>query len=191
MILKDHLMKAFWIIVFSILLAACSTSSEIIVPSKIPSIVPIPPALVVYRDVTNGFELTYSQSDFQITSDKLSCAAVDFLLNLEEDFAGKNLEEVRVSIGVNPECYLAEYGFKESARINGIDFTKYSVRNGGTMANIFETITYQTTHNGNIYEIRIDIREYRLDSFPNLTEYSRTLLDTKLDSLIRTFKFLK
>jgi len=191
MILKDLRMKAFWSIVFSILLVACSTSSEIIVPSKIPSIVPTPPALVVYRDVTNKFELTYSQRDFQITSSKLSCAAVDFLLNLEEDFAGKNLEEVRVSIAVNPQCYLAEDGFKESARINGIDFTKYSLRNSGSKSNIFETITYQTTHNGNSYEIRIDIREYRLDRFLDLTEYSRTLLDTKVDSLIRTFKFLE
>jgi hypothetical protein len=184
-------MKTFWNIVFLILLAACSPTSEIIVPSKTPSIVPTPTALVVYRDVTNRFELTYSQNDFQIASDKLPCAVVDFLLNLEDDFAGKNLEEVRVSIAVNPECWLTEYGFKESARINGIDFTKYSVRNGGTSTNIFETITYQTTHNGNIYEIRIDIREYRLDSFPELTEYSRTLLDTKVDRLIKTFKFIE
>jgi hypothetical protein len=185
-------MKTFWNIVFSILLAACSPASEIIVPSKIPSIVPTLPAVVVYRDVTNRFELTYSKNDFQIASDKLPCVAVDFLLNLAEDFGGKNLEEVRVSIAVNPDCYFVrEDGFKESASINGIDFTKYSERNSGSKSNVFETLTYQTTHNGNNYEIQINIREYRLDRFPDLTEYSRTVLDTKLDSLIKTFKFLE
>ena len=187
-------MKAFWNIAFSIVLSACSTSSEIIVPSKNPSIVPTPTALVVYRDVTNKFELSYSQSDFQIASDKYPGVAVDFLLLLDDDFAGKNLEEVRVSIAVNPECqFIYGYGMTaviESATINGISFTKYSARDSGTSTNVFETITYQTTLNGNCYEIHTNIREYVLKVFPDLTEYSRSLLETKLDDLIKTFRLI-
>ncbi len=100
-----------------------------------------------------------------------------------------------MSIAVNPECHFIKmYGataLVESATINGISFTKISIRDSGSGINVFETITYQTTHNGNCYEIHTRIREYKLDRFPNLTEYSRTLLDTKLDSLIETFRFLE
>ena len=193
-IMKDHPMKAFWTVVVSILLAACSASSEMIVPSKVPSIVPTPTALVVYRDVTNKFELTYSKSDFQIDSYKYPGVVVDFLLNLKDDFTGKNLEEVRVSIAVNPECHFIREGFSafiESASINRVDFTKYSARDSASKSNTFETISYQTFHNELCYEIHTNIREYNLDRFPELTEYSRTLLDTKLDSLIKTFRFLE
>ena len=188
-------MKPFYNVVVSIVLAACSVSSEVVTPTKVTSIATTPTALAVYQDVTNKFELTYSKSDFQIDPYKYSGVAVDFLLNLEDNFPGKNLEEVRVSIAVNPECHFIKvYGaaaLVESAIINGISFTKISIRDSGSGINVFETLTYQTTHNGNCYEIHTRIREYRLDRVPNLTEYSRTLLDTKLESLIETFRFLE
>lgn len=151
--------------------------------------------LAVYQDFTNKFELTYSKSDFQFDSYKYPNVAVDFLLNLEDNFPGKNLEEVRISIAVNPEChFIGGYSLTaviENATINGVDFTKYSARDSGSGTNVFETITYQTTHNDNCYEIHTRIREYRLDVFPNLTEYSRSLLDAKVDSLIKTFRFIE
>lgn len=185
-------MKPSWSFVFSLVLVGCSASSKVLSPTKVTIIVPTPTKLVVYQDVKNKFELTYSQGDFQIDSYKYPGVAVDFLLDLEDNFPGKNLEEVRVSIAVNPECHFIKvYSYAESATINGINFTKIPIRDSGSGANIFETITYQTTYNGNCYEIHTNIREYRLDMFPNLTEYSRTLLDTKLDSLIKTFRFLE
>ena len=188
-------MKFFWGVVVSVVLVSCSASSEVVTPTKVMSIVSTHIELVVYQDVTNKFELTYSQSDFQIDSYRYPGVAVDFLLNLEDNFAGKNLEEVRVNIAVNPEChFIKTYGpsaLVESATINGIPFTKISIRNSGSGTNVFETITYQTTYNDNCYEIHTMIREYRLDRFPNLTEYSRSLLEIKLDNLIGTFKFLE
>lgn len=188
-------MKFFWAVVVSVVLVGCSASSEVLAPTKVTTIVPTPTELAVYQDVTNKFELTYSQSNFQIDSDKYPGVAVDFLLNLEDNFPGQNLEEVRVSIAVNPECHFIKgYGgtaLVESATINGISFKKISIRDSGSGINIFETITYQTTHNGNCYEIHTNIREYRTDRVPNLTEYSRELLDMKVDNLIRTFRFLE
>jgi hypothetical protein len=188
-------MKFFWNVVFSAVLASCLASSDAATPIKVMRTIPAPTELAVYRDVTNKFELTYSRSDFQIDSYQYPGVAVDFLLNLEDNFPGKNLEEVSVSIAANPECHFIKvYGataFIEDATINGISFKKISIRDSGSGINIFETITYQTTHKGNCYEIHTSIREYRTDRVPNLTEYSRTLLDKKVDALVETFRFIE
>ena len=188
-------MKHFWCVVFFVALVACSPSRVVSTPTRTDNIVPTPTELALYRDATDKFELTYSKSDFEIDSYKYPGVAVDFLLNLEANFSGKNLEEVRVSIAVNPECHFSGgYGLAaliESATINGIGFTKYRARDSGSGTNIFETITYQTTHNGNCYEVHTSIREYRTDRVPNLTEYSRIWLGTKLGILVRSFKFIE
>jgi hypothetical protein len=188
-------MKSLWGVAVSIALAACSVSTEVVEPTKFVSPVATPLGLVVYRDATNKFELTYSQSDFQIDSYKYSGVVVDFVLNLEDHFPGKNLEEVRVSIAVNPECHFIKAHSAtanvENAMIDGISFTKFAMRDSGSKSNIFETITYQTIHHNSCYEIHINIREYALDRFPNLTEYSRTLLDMKLNDLVTTFRFIE
>jgi hypothetical protein len=175
-----------------VVLVGCSVSSEVHVPTKVTTLVPTSTARIVYRDATNKFELTYSPSDFEIDSYKYPGIAVDFLLNLEDNFPGKNLEEVRVSIAVNPECHFVKvYNYAERATINGMSFTKIPMRDSGSGTNIFETITYQTTRNEQCYEIHINIREYRLDVFPNLSEYSRALLDTKLNDFVNTFRFIE
>jgi len=194
--LKASLMISFWSVAFSIALAACSTPTAVVIPTKGITIVPTPTtSLVMYQDVANKFELTYSKSDFYIEAHKSPDLAVDFLVNIEDNFRGKNLEEVRVSIAVNREChFIWGYGATaliESATINGISFTRYSARDSATSTNVFETITYQTSHHRNCYEIHTSIREYVLEVFPNLTEYSRSLLDTKLDGLIKTFRFIE
>lgn len=178
-------------------LVSCSTTpSTVDTPTKAISIVPTPTTeVIVYQDFTNKFELTYSKEDFRIDSHKYPNVVGDFLLNLEKIFPGKNLEEVKVSIAVNPECqFIGGYSLTatiENALINGTNFKKYSARDSGSGTNVFETITYQTTHNDNCYEIHTGIREYRLDVFPNLSEYSRSLLDTKVDGLIETFRFIE
>ena len=186
-------MKRFWGILLISGLGACSPLPAAITPIQTVNIAPTDSEFTTYRDVANQFEMTYSKSDFEIDPYKDPEDTLSLLLNVQENFDGQNLEEVRVSIGVNSDCnYIQGHGLTasvEALSIKGIDFTKYSTRDSGSSTNIFETITYATIHNNKCYEIHISIREYRLDAFPNLTEYSRGLLDTKLERLIASFKF--
>lgn len=78
----------------------------------------------------------------------------------------------------------------EDVIINGVGFTKYSARDAGTHSLTFEHITYQTQQTENCYEITVSIREYVLDVFPDLSEYSKDLLNSRLDPLIHSFRFL-
>jgi hypothetical protein len=188
-------MKPLLSVLFFMVLAACSPASEVVTSTKASNIVPTSTEIAVYRDTTNKFELTYSRSDFGIDSYRYPGENLGLLLDVENNFSGTNLEEVRVSLAVNPTCqYIEGYGstvYVENAAINGVNFTKYSARDSGSKSNIFETITYQTFHDENCYEIHINIREYSLDRLPDLTEYSRPLLGLKVDSLINSFRFIE
>jgi hypothetical protein len=152
-------------------------------------------ALITYQDVANQFELKYSLEDYSPDPYQYPGENFALLLDVNKLFAGKNLEEVRVNVAVNPKCrstagYSPLTSEIESVIIHGVEFTKYSARDAGTHSNTFEHITYQTQHAEHCYEITVSVREYRLDVFPDLTEYSKDLLNSKLDLVIQSFRFL-
>lgn len=156
--------------------------------------VPTQDTFVTYQDLQNKFELKYSAEDYSPDSYKYPGEAFALLLDVNTIFVGNNLEGVRVNVAANPVCLsLDGYGLTasiEDVSINGIDFTKYSERDAGTHSLTFEHTTYQTQHAHRCYEITVSVREYLLDVSPNLTEYSKDLLTSKLDPLIQTFRFL-
>jgi hypothetical protein len=193
--LQNQIMKLFANLLFLMGLAACSTASVEITPTEVPTIVPTPLSLATYRDTVNKFEVTYSKNDYLLDSYNYPGETVAFLLNVEDLFAGKNLEEVRIAILVNPECRSYTDGYSpstgvDSISINGISFTKYSERDG-THSYAFDLATYQTMYNENRYEIFSKITEQRLEAFPNLTEYSRPLLETQVNNFIESFRFIE
>jgi hypothetical protein len=63
-------------------------------------------------------------------------------------------------------------------------------RDAGTNSNTFEHTTCQTQHANRCFEINISVCAYVSEIFPNLTEYSKDLLNSRLDPLIQTFRFL-
>ena len=156
-----------------------------------PSATPDP--LITYQDTVNRFELKYSSEDYSPDPYRYPGENFALLLDVNKLFAGKNLEEVRVNVAVNPECragYSPLTSEIESVTIQGVGFTKYFERDAGTHSNTFEHTTYQTQHARHCYEITVSVREYILDVFPDLTEYSKDLLNSKLDPLIQSFRFL-
>jgi len=156
---------------------------------------PTPEGLITYQDLMNKFELKYSAEDYYRDEYTYPGEAFALVLDINEIFAGKNLEEVRVNVSVNPACRSME-GYSpltsdiEPVKINGVDFTKYSSRDAGTNTMVFEHTTYQAQYAENCYELNIRVREYVLTVFPDLAEYSHDLLNAKLDPLIQSFRFL-
>lgn len=151
--------------------------------------------LLTYQDLTNKFELKYSEEDYFPDEYKDSGEVFALWLDVNKIFIGKNLEEVRVNVSVNPECrsvngYSVLTSDIEDVEINGVGFTKYFSRDAGTNSTTFEHTTYQTQYAKNCYELNVDVREYVLTVFPDLTEYSKDLLNAKLDPLVQSFRFL-
>ena len=163
-------------------------------PTVTPSITPAG-VLTTYQDLKNHFELKYSEEDYYPDTYRYPGEAVALLLDVNKLFAGKNLEEVRVNVSVNPTCrsidgYSSLTSDIEDVEINGVGFTRYFARDAGTNSNTFEHTTYQTPYAENCYELNVSVREYVLAVFPDLTEYSKDLLNAKLDPLVQSFRFL-
>ncbi len=141
----------------------------------------------------NGFEITYSTEIFTSHTDNSKPGLLLLVLNTEKLFPGQNLENVVVSVSAGPVCRFKDiyYENPEEETINDIKFSVYSTRDSGTYSNVFETLTYQTDHNDLCYEIHLNIREYSLTAFPELSEYDPEILIIEFKNLLSTFKFIE
>ena len=180
-------------------LAACapvsSQETPVLTPSPTATLTPLPTAseFVTYQDLKNKFEITYSQDKFTADEGNSNGNLLILSLNTETLFPGQNLENVTVSVSAGVICRYKDiyYEDPEKETINGIEFSVYSTRDSGTFSNIFETLTYQTFHNGLCYEIHLSIREYSLTAFPELSEYDPEILIIEFKNLLGRFKFIE
>jgi len=188
---------SFFPIVIVFWLVACIpvTGQASPLPTLLPTGTPAPPPteseFVTYQDLKNKFEITYSKDKFIPDEGNSNANLLSLVLNTEELFPGQNLENVVVSVSSGVICQYKDIYYEEPEKetINGIDFSVYSTRDSGTFSNIFETLTYQTFHNGLCYEIHLSIREYSLTAFPELSEYDPEIMIIEFKTLLNTFKF--
>ena len=150
---------------------------------------------VTYPNMKNRFEITYSKDDFIPDTENSNADLLLLVMNIEKNFPGKNLENVNVSISASPICRYKDIYYENTflgeETVNSINFSIYSTRDAGTFSNTFETLTYQTYRNGLCYEIHLNIREYTLQAFPELSEYNRELLNTEFKNLLNAFKLIE
>jgi hypothetical protein len=187
----------FFVIVMIFWLVACIpvTGQASPLPTLLPTVTPTPPPteseFVTYQGLKNKFEITYSKDKFTPDEGNSNANFLILVLNTEELFPGQNLENVMVSVASGVICQYKDIYYKdpEKETINSIDFSVYSTRDSGTFSNIFETLTYQTFHNGLCYEIHLSIREYSLTAFPELSEYDPEIIIIEFKNLLNTFKF--
>jgi hypothetical protein len=190
---------SFFVLVSIFWLAACIpvTGQENPSPMPLPTETATPVAeeneFITYQNTKNKFEITYSKEKFTPDEDNSNANQLILVMNVDKLFPGQNLEniEVRVSAGVICQYKDIYYQDPEKETINGIDFSVYSTRDAGTFSNVFETLTYQTFHNGICYEIHLSIREYSLTAFPELSEYDPEIILIEFKTLLNTFKFIE
>ena len=191
---------SFWVCVILFWLAACSPKKVEAIPSPTPpppTDTPVPPTVesefVTYRDPKNKFEITYSKEVFTPDPKRSDADMLTLVLNVQNLFPGQNLEDVFVSVSAEKVCRFKDIYYEDPDKetINDIDFSVYSTRDSGTFTNNFETLTYQTVHNELCYEIHLNIREYSLTAYPQLTEYDPELLLIEYKNLLNTFKFVE
>ena len=151
--------------------------------------------LVTYQDTKNKFEITYSKDIFTPDIENSSADLLVLILDIGKLFAGKNLENVTVRISASPVCRYKdiyyENTFTGEETLNNINFSVYSTRDAGTFSNVFETLTYQTYYNDLCYEIHLNIREYSLTAFPDVSEYDPEVIIIEFKNLLGTFKFIE
>jgi len=192
---------SFFVSVIIFWLAACIpvTGSESPLPTLLPPETSTPLVqennLVTYRDTKNKFEITYSKDIFTPDIENSSADLLVLVLDIGKLFAGKNLENVAVRISASPFCRYKdiyyENTFTGEETLNNINFSVYSTRDAGTFSNVFETLTYQTYHNDLCYEIHLNIREYSLTAFPDVSEYDPEVIIIEFKNLLGTFKFIE
>ena len=117
------------------------------------------------------------------------------VLDVGKLFAGKNLENVTVTISASRTCRFrniyTEKIFSGEETINNITFSIYSNQDTRTSANVFQILTYETFHNDLCYEIHLEIREYSLTAFPDVSEYDPEIIIIELKNLLGTFKLIE
>ena len=148
---------------------------------------------VTYQDKKNKFEITYSKEIFTPDLENSKSDLLILVLDIGKLFAGKNLENVVVTISAAPTCRYKDSYYEEPDKetINDIDFSVYSTRNAEMPANVFQTLTYQTDHNDLCYEIRLNMKEYSLTAVPDVAEYDPEVIIIEFKNLLGTFKFLE
>jgi hypothetical protein len=148
---------------------------------------------VTYQDKKNKFEITYSKDIFTPDLENSNADLFILVLDIGKLFAGKNLENVVVTVSAAPTCrYKASYyEDPDKETINNIDFSVYSARNDKMPTNVFQTLTYQTYNNDLCYEIQLHMKEYSLTAFPDVAEYDPEVIIIEFKNLLGTFKFIE
>lgn len=182
-------------------LVACIpvTGQESPLPAPLPTETSTPLAedseLVTYQDTKNKFEVTYSKEIFTSTIEDSNSGLLVLVMDLGKLFAGKNLENVTVTISAGQSCRFKDIYTKKKPTgeetINNIPFSVYSTRDAETSGNVFQTIVYQTYHNDLCYEIHLHMREYSLTAFPDVSEYDPEIIIIEFKNLLSTFKFIE
>ena len=95
-----------FLVISAMSLRACTPPQLVtaVPPSPVTPPMPTPERLVTYQDLMNKFELKYSAEDYYPDEYTYPGEVFALLLDVNEIFAGKNLEEVRVNVSVNPTC---------------------------------------------------------------------------------------
>ena len=148
---------------------------------------------VTYQDTKNKFEITYSKDIFTPDLENSTANLLVLVMDIGKLFAGKNLENVVVTVSAAPTCrYKASYyEDPDKETINNIDFSVYSARNAEMPTNVFQTLTYQTDHNDLCYEIQLHMKEYSLTAFPDVAEYDPEVIIIEFKNLLGAFKFIE
>ena len=182
-------------------LVACIpvTGQESPLPTSLPTETSTPLAedseLVTYQDTKNKFEVAYSKEKFIPTVQDSDAGHFVLVMDVGKLFAGKNLENVTVTISAGQGCRFKDLYTKKmptgEETINDITFYVYSTRDVETSGNVFQTIVYQTYHNDLCYEIDLHMREYSLTAFPDVSEYDPEIILIEFKNLLSTFKFIE
>jgi hypothetical protein len=188
-----------FVLVFWLVACIPVTGQESPLPTMLPTATSTPMAeeseFVTYQDLKNKFEITYSKDIFTSDTENSNADLFVLVLDIGKLFAGKNLENVMVSISTNPVCRYEdiynENNFTGEETINNITFSVYSSRDAGTFSNVYQTLTYQTYHNDLCYEIQLNMREYSLTAFPDVPEYDPEVVIIEFKNLLGTFKFIE
>jgi hypothetical protein len=148
---------------------------------------------VTYQDKKNKFEITYSKDIFTPDLENSDADLLILVLDIGKLFAGKNLENVVVTVSAASTCRYKDsyYEDPDKETINNIDFSVYSTRNAEMPTNVFQTLTYQTYHNDLCYEIQLHMKEYSLTAFPDVAEYDPEVIIIEFKNLLGTFKFIE
>jgi len=189
---------SFYIFVIVFWLVACKpTAAQEIPPTALPpTATPTPTAeeseFVTYQDTKNKFEITYSKDIFTPDEENSKADLFVLVMDLGKLFAGKNLENVVVTVSAAPTCRYKDsyYEDPDQESINNIDFSVYSARHDDMPTNVFQTLTYQTSHNDLCYEIQLLMKEYSLTTFPDVAEYDPEVIIIEFKNLLGTFKFI-
>ncbi len=186
------LLVVFW-------LGAClSPKAQDVPATAVPPTVTSTPGIeetkfVTYQDKKNKFEITYSKDIFTPDLENSNADLFILVLDIGKLFAGKNLENVVVTISAAPTCRYKDsyYEDPDQETINNIDFSVYSTRNDEMPTNVFQTLTYQTYNNDLCYEIQLHMKEYSLTAFPDVAEYDPEVIIIEFKNLLGTFKFIE
>jgi hypothetical protein len=149
---------------------------------------------LTYVDEQNGFEITYSQDDFiPVGNDIPNHHVFSIAMNTDKYFADTILQMSGLTLSVSPECnepYDSDYAVNEI--FNGIVFKKFDVHDAATGTEA-DLVFYTTMHNDQCYLFFIRTLYIRVDKFPDTDkkDFSRSVLYTKYDHLLNTFKFIK
>lgn len=192
---------SFFIFVIILGLAACIPAnvqdipSPAVVPTETSTPLPEESKFVTYQDRKNKFEITYSKDIFTPDIENSNADLFVLVLDIGKLFAGKNLENVVVHVSAGSVCrykdIYTENNFTGEETINNVIFSVYSARDAGTSSNVFQTLTYQTHHNNLCYEIHLNMREYSLTAFPDVSEYDPEVIIIEFKNLLGTFKFIE
>lgn len=196
-------LKRFLFLLFTILfgMTACLPADvQDIPPATLPPTETATPLaeeseFMTYQDTKNKFEITYSKDIFTPDLGKSNADLLVLVLDIGKLFAGKNLENIVVSVSAGPVCrykdIYTEDNLTGEETINDITFSVYSTRDAESSSNVFQTLTYQTYHNDLCYEIQLNMREYSLTAFPDVSEYDPEIVIIEFKNLLGTFKFIE
>jgi len=160
----------------------------------------------IYHNEEHGIEIEYP-ADFVVDAINCPTAAVggevveSFRLMGSEYYSGTNLSNACVIVGLKrgeeaSSTCLEPRGVGEEQQgeeeINGITFRKFSSTEAAA-GNIYETVSYRTTHGESCYEIALLMHSGNIGAYPEgaVTEFDREIVLERMSQVLSTFKFLE
>jgi hypothetical protein len=195
--IKNSISLISFVVIFWLVACIPPKDQDVTATTVLPTVTSTPEIeeskFVTYQDKKNKFEITYSKDIFTPDLENSNADLFILVLDIGKLFAGKNLENVVVTVSAAPTCRYEDsyYEDPDKETINNIDFSVYSTRNAEMPTNVFQTLTYQTHHNDLCYEIQLHMKEYSLTAFPDVAEYDPEVIIIEFKNLLGTFKFIE
>lgn len=195
--IKNRISLIGFVVIFWLVACAPAEAQDLPATTAPPTVTSTPEVeeskFVTYQDKKNKFGITYSKDIFTPDLENSTADLLILVLDIGKLFAGKNLENVVVTVSAAPTCrYKAgDYEDMDKETINNIDFSVYSTRNAEMPTNVFQTLTYQTYNNDLCYEIQLHMKEYSLTAFPDVAEYDPEVIIIEFKNLLGTFIFIE